>query len=255
MKVLILCGGQGTRLREETEFRPKPMVEIGGKPILWHIMKRYVKYGFNDFVLLLGYKGNMIKDYFLNYRAMTSDFAIECGNCDEGIRFYNGDNAHFSVTLVDTGLDTPTGGRIKRAAKYLGEDDTFMVTYGDGLADIDINNLMAFHLAHGKLATISITKSTSRFGVVKITPRGDVREFTEKPMGGLINMGFMIFNRQAMDYIQDNEYLEGEPMQRLVQDGQLMAYQHLGFFQQMDTYHEYLKLNELWNSGKAEWAQ
>lgn len=242
------------RLREETEFRPKPMVEIGGIPILLHIMRRYIHYGFNDFILLLGHYGSQIKDYFLNYRAHNSDFTIECGTCDDPvITHYGNDEKYFRVTLADTGEDAPTGGRIRQGIKYLEDDQLFMVTYGDGLADIDIYKLLAFHEWHQKLATISITKSSSRFGMVKTGLLDNVVDFTEKPADGWINIGYMVFNRKVIDYIVPDDMLEQAPMKLLVADEQLMAYKHTGEFQQMDTYREYLKLNEIWREGKAFW--
>jgi glucose-1-phosphate cytidylyltransferase len=255
MKIMILCGGQGIRLREETEFRPKALVSIGGIPILLHIMQRYIKYGFNDFILLLGHRGEQIKDYFLNYRAMSSDFAIECGDCDEGIRFYGNDGPHFSVTLVDTGEETATGGRIRKAARYLGDDQQFMVTYCDGVADIDLDKLMAFHRQHDKLATISVVQQASRFGMARVDELDRVTQFDEKPLlfDNWVNMGFMVFNRQVIDYLSGDQMLEQKPIKTLVEDGELMAYKHHGFFQQMDTYREYLLLNDLWNKGEAKW--
>ncbi len=255
MKVVILCGGLGTRLREETEFRPKPMVDIGGRPILWHIMKVYAHHGFRDFVLCLGYRGAMIKDYFLNYEAMNNDFTICLGRL--GAVAYHGehDEQDYRVTLADTGPETMTGGRLKRVAKYIG-DDTFLMTYGDGIADVDLKALVAFHHAHGKLATLTTVRPFSRFGILKLGSDNRVNEFAEKPQidDGWINAGFCAFHRRVFDYLTgDDCVLEREPLERLAREGQLMAFRHEGFFYAMDTYREYQHLNELWASGRAPW--
>ena len=254
MKTVILCGGQGTRLREETEYRPKPLVEIGGKPILWHIMKLYSHYGFNDFVLCLGYRGNMIKEYFLNYEAMNNDFTI-CLGQNSRIDF-NGahEEQAFRVVLSDTGQETMTGGRIKRIEKYA-NDDTFMVTYGDGLSNVDIGELVAFHKSHGKIATVTTVRPYSRFGILQTSSDGTVEGFTEKPqVDGWASAGFLVFERKLFDYLDgDDCFLEREPLERLAATGELMAYRHDGFFFAMDTYREYLHLNDLWASGKAPW--
>lgn len=254
MKTLILCGGQGTRLREETEFRPKPMVDIGGKPILWHIMKGYAHFGFSDFVLCLGYRGANIKEYFLNYEAMNNDFTMRLG-AKHQIAYHGAhDEGDFEVTLAETGVDTLTGGRIKRAAKYL-DEDTFMLTYGDGVSDVNIEALLQFHRGHGKLATVTTVHNISRFGAVRHDEGGRVSDFAEKPVQETrISAGFFVLNRRVLDYIDgDDTSFEAEPLQRLAQEGQLMAYRHDGFFYAMDTYREYLVLNELWNSGAAPW--
>jgi len=254
MKVVILCGGQGTRLREETEYRPKPLVEVGGRPILWHIMKSYAHYGFNDFVLCLGYRGNMIKEYFLNYEAMNNDFTISLGQKSQ----VNYNDAHmeqdFRVTLADTGQETMTGGRIKRVEKYV-NGDSFLVTYGDGLANLDVAKLLAFHKSHGKIATVTTVRPQSRFGVLETGSDGTVLAFNEKPqLDGWASAGFLVFERRLFDYIEgDGCVLEREPLERLAAEGQLMAYRHDGFFFAMDTYREYLHLNQLWHSGKAPW--
>jgi glucose-1-phosphate cytidylyltransferase len=254
MKVVILCGGLGTRLREETEYRPKPMVEIGGKPILWHIMKIYAHYGFTDFVLCLGYRGNMIKEYFLNYESMVNDFSINLGKHEGHVQYHNAhEERSFRVTLVETGLETLTGGRLKRVESYI-PDDTFMMTYGDGLANIDIRKLVEFHSSHGKVATVTAVRPTSRFGKLDIAPGGLARQFIEKPQADeWINGGFFVFNRKVFDYLDSDGALEREPLKNLARDGQLMALQHTGFWYAMDTYREYLYLNELWNKQQAEW--
>jgi glucose-1-phosphate cytidylyltransferase len=254
MKVVLLCGGLGTRLREETEFRPKPMVEIGGRPILWHIMKLYAHAGFREFVCCLGYRGNLIKEYFLNYEAMNNDFSVCLGRQHKIT--YHGAHAEqdFTVTLVETGADSMTGGRVKRTERYV-DGDTFMVTYGDGLANVDLQKLLAFHQAHGKLATVTTVKPFSRFGILELDDAGKVVDFAEKPqMDGWASAGFFIFNRRVFEYLNgDDCVLEREPMERLAREGQLMAYRHTGFFYAMDTYREYQYLNEIWTSGQAPW--
>ena len=254
MKVVILCGGQGTRLREETEFRPKPLVEIGGRPILWHIMKMYSHYDFRDFVLCLGYRGSMIKEYFLNYEAMNNDFTI-CLGRRSNIDFNGGhDEENFRVTLADTGQETMTGGRLRRIAKYI-DSDTFMVTYGDGVADVNITELVNFHRSHGKLATVTTVRPISRFGMVDVQATGLVQHFAEKPRAeGWLSAGFFVFEREVLEYIDgDDCILERAPLERLAENGQLMAYHHDGFFYAMDTYREYLALNELWTRNEAPW--
>jgi glucose-1-phosphate cytidylyltransferase len=254
MKTVILCGGLGTRLREETEYRPKPMVEIGGRPILWHIMKLYAHHGFREFILCLGYRGNTIKDYFLNYEAMNNDFSV-CLGREHGIA-YLGDHGEqdFCVLLADTGLETMTGGRLKRVQKYV-DQDTFMMTYGDGVSDLDVRKVLEFHRSHGKLATVTTIRPTGRFGVLEIGPGKTVSRFAEKPqLDSWASAGFFVFNRRVFDYLPgDPCILEREPLERLVAEGQLMAYQHDGFFYAMDTYREYQHLNQLWSSGKAPW--
>jgi glucose-1-phosphate cytidylyltransferase len=255
VKVVILCGGQGTRLREETEFRPKPLVEIGGRPILWHIMKLYAHYGFSEFVLCLGYRGQMIKEHFLNYEAMNNDFTVSLGSKREV--HYHGSHAEdgFSVTLADTGLDAMTGARIRAVQKYV-DGDTFMVTYGDGVSDVDLQAVLAFHRAHGRLATVTTHRPISRFGVLELGASGSVTGFNEKPqLDGWVNVGFFVFERGVFDYLDDNEacVLEQAPLQRLARDGQLVAYRHDGFFFAMDTYREFKFLNDVWDAGKAPW--
>jgi glucose-1-phosphate cytidylyltransferase len=255
MKVVVLCGGLGTRLREETEFRPKPMVEIGGRPILWHIMKMYAHYGMREFVLCLGYRGNMIKEYFLNYEAMNNDFRISLGRKSH-IEFMGAHQEQdFTVTLADTGLNTMTGGRLQRVARYLADDETFLLTYGDGLSDVNIRDLVSFHKRHGKAATVTSVPPISRFGVLEANAQGRVERFAEKPRAnGLISAGFFVFNRRIFDYLNGPEcILEREPLERLVGEGQLMAYRHDGFFFAMDTYREYQYLNELWARENTPW--
>lgn len=254
MKAVILCGGLGTRLREETEFRPKPMVPIGDRPILWHIMKLLSHAGVRDFVLCLGYRGNTIKEYFLNYEAMNNDFTV-CLGKEHSMTF---ENAHreqdFRVTLADTGQLTMTGGRIRNIQRFV-QDETFMVTYGDGLADIDVRRVVQFHRAHGKTATITTVQPSSRFGVIDISDQDHVLNFIEKPrMNTWVNAGFMVFEPAIFNLLDgDSSILEREPLECLAQAGELMAYRHDGFFQAMDTYREFQLLNEMWNTGDAPW--
>lgn len=254
MKVAILCGGLGTRLREETEFRPKPMVEIGGRPILWHIMKKYAHHGFSDFVLCLGYRGNIIKDYFLNYEAMNNDFTICLGQRSH-IRYHGHHTEQgFNITLADTGLNTQTGGRVRRIQKYVGRD-TFLLTYGDGLSDVDIPELIRFHKSHGKLATVTSVSPVSRYGMLELGGQGEVMRFAEKPtIEGWMSTGFFVLEPGVFDYLGGDECIfEHEPLERLAADGQLVAYRHTGFFYAMDTYREYQYLNDLWSRGTAPW--
>ena len=254
MTVAILCGGLGTRLREETEFRPKPMVDIGGRPILWHIMKLYAHHGFRDFVLCLGYRGHMIKEYFLNYEAMNNDFAVCLGRESRVEILANHQEQDFHITLADTGFETMTGGRLKRARKYLG-DDTFMVTYGDGVSDVHVGKLLEFHKSHGKLATVTTFRPVSRFGILDIDTSDQVLNFIEKPRSDAwASAGFFVFERGVFDYLDGDQcVLEKEPLERLAAERQLVAYHHQGFFYAMDTYREYQHLNELWGRGDAPW--
>lgn len=253
MKVIILAGGLGTRLREETEFRPKPMVEIGGRPVLWHIMKNLAHFGITDFIVATGYKSDMIKEYFLNYEARNNDFTIELGR-RESLTFHDAhDEAHWTVTVADTGETTMTGGRVFRAAKYL-EDEPFLVAYGDGLADVNIDSLRTIHASSGCLATVTTVQPSSRFGILEVEQDGRVLAFAEKPkLEGWVNIGFFMFEPEALKYLDESCVLEEEPLRQLVEDGQLMSYQHRGFWQPMDTYREAKLLNDLWNSGRAPW--
>ena len=255
MKVIILCGGLGTRLREETEFRPKPMVPVGGRPILWHIMKIYAHYNLREFILCLGYRGSAIKEYFLNYEAMNNDFTVTLGRAASFQQHGTHDEKDFRVTLADTGVQTMTGGRVKRVERYV-DGDTFMVTYGDGLADVDIPRLLEFHRAHGKLATVTTVRPVSRFGTLDMDSDGRVKRFAEKPQAeGWISAGFFVFNRRVFDYFDGGDacIMEHEPLERLALDNQLVAYRHGGFFFAMDTYREYETLNKIWDSGNAPW--
>jgi glucose-1-phosphate cytidylyltransferase len=254
MKTVLLCGGLGTRLREETEFKPKPMSDIGGKPILWHIMKHYAHHGLRDFVLCLGYKGHVIKDYFLNYEAMNNDFSIRLGQFKSIVYHGAHEEQDFAVTLADTGAETMTGGRIKRVARYL-TDKTFLATYGDGVSDVDLQKLLAFHKSHGKLATVTTVQPQSRFGVLQLGENDRVERFNEKPqVEAWVSAGYFVFEREVLDLITgDDIALEKEPLDQLARDGQLMAYRHDGFFFAMDTFREYQLLNDLWNRNAAPW--
>ncbi len=256
MKVIILCGGQGTRLREETEFRPKPMVTVGGHPILWHIMKMYAHFGLKEFVLCLGYKGDMIREYFLNYQAMNNDFTIGLGNHQQIECHGAHEEEDFRVTLANTGEDAMTGSRVKQVERYV-DDDLVCVTYGDGLSDVNIRDLIAFHRSHGKIGTVTSVRTQSRFGVLDLSQDGLVTNFAEKPQAqGWVSAGFFVFDRRFFDYLSLdlNCVMEQEPLQRLARDGELVAYRHDGFFYAMDTYRETLKLNELWETHQAPWA-
>ncbi len=254
MKVVILCGGFGTRLREETEVRPKPMVEIGGRPILWHIMKSYAHYGYTQFVLCLGYKGEMIKRYFYNYDVLSNDFTTELGSRKLQIHSKNKE-VNWQVTLADTGLQAKTGARVKRVEQYV-DSDIFMLTYGDGVADININALLAFHRLHGKIGTVTGVIPQSRYGEL-IIQGGRVTAFREKPAltEGFINGGYFVFNREVFNYLKDEDecILEREPLERLSADGQLMVYSHTGFWQCMDTPRDLQLLQEMWESGNPPW--
>lgn len=254
MKVVILAGGQGTRLREETEYRPKPMVEVGNRPILWHIMKLFGHHGLNQFIVCLGYKGEMVKDYFLRYEAINNDFTIRLG-ARQQITYHNGhDEQNFTVTLADTGVESLTADRVRRVAPYI-DSDCFMLTYGDGVADIDLSALLAFHRSHGRIATTTAVRPISRFGTVNLESDGRVASFAEKPRSDAwISAGFFVFNREIFDRLPSHScMLEREPLEQLSRDGQLMAYRHEGFFFAMDTYREYKALNDMWTSGEAPW--
>ncbi len=259
MKVVILCGGRGTRIRDVANNMPKPMVSIGDFPILWHIMKYYATYGFKEFILCLGYKGHVIKDFFLNYEASINDFTITLGN-SKSIDFHShNDESDWKVTLAETGLDALTGTRVNRIKKYIGSDDVFMLTYGDGLSDIDLERLVRFHREHGKIMTVTGVRPPGRFGEMECGPGGVVQEFNEKPQatGGRISGGFFVCSCGVFDYIADdkNVMLEENPMRCLQRDQQLMAYEHNGFWQCMDTYRDYTLLSRLWEEGNAPWKK
>jgi glucose-1-phosphate cytidylyltransferase len=253
MKIVILCGGLGTRLSEETQVKPKPMVEIGGRPMLWHIMKIYERHGLTDFMLALGYKGEVIKDHFLNYHARMSDLTVhlKSGRVD----YSNPTAEDWHLTLVDTGAGTQTGGRLKRLEPLLRKGGTFMLTYGDGVSDVDLTGLLAFHRAHGRLATVTAVRPPARFGDLRIEDNR-VTNFEEKPQAGegWINGGFFVFEPGVFDFIADDTtILEKAPLERLAQADQLMAYHHPGYWQSMDTLRDKNALEELWTSGAAPW--
>lgn len=252
MKAVILAGGIGSRLSEETDSKPKPMVEIGDRPILWHIMKLYSHFGIDDFIICLGYKGYRIKEYFLNYNMHLSDITVDI---TRGVTVHQSYAEPWRVTLVETGDKTMTGGRLARIRRYIKDEDAFCFTYGDGVSNIDIGRLIAFHRSQGKLATVTAVRPLARFGALTID-RGNVTEFKEKPAseGGLISGGFFVLSPKVIDYVDGDDMLwEKEPMERLVADGQLAAYEHTGFWQPMDTLRDKHLLEGLWASGKAPW--
>jgi len=254
MKVVILAGGFGTRISEESEFKPKPMIEIGGMPILWHIMKTYFFYGFNEFIICAGYKQHVIKEWFADYFLHTSDVTFDFTNGNEMI-IHNKRAERWKVTIVDTGLETMTGGRVKRIKEYI-NNETFMLTYGDGVGDINIPELLAFHKQHEKIATVSMYNFREGKGVLEVGKTGKIKAFREKSDtdGNLINIGFMVLEPEVFDYIDgDNIALEREPMNRMVEDGKLMGYMHTGYWQCMDTLREKRQIEELWYSGHAPW--
>lgn len=257
MKVVILCGGKGTRLREETEYRPKPMVPIGNRPILWHIMKTYAHYGHKEFILCLGYKGEMIKDYFRNYLWHTCDTTL-CLGRESSIQFHNRHaEEDWKVTLCDTGENSMTAYRIRLVERYLGNDETFLLTYGDGVGNVNIPRLIEAHHQSGKVCTLTAVHPPGRFGELGITSDSTVSGFNEKPQaeGGYINGGYMACSRRLFDYLPDDPsvMLEQAPMKKLTADGQLHAYRHEGFWQPMDTFMEFTLLNNLWETAKAPW--
>lgn len=254
MKAVLLAGGFGTRISEESKLKPKPMIEIGGMPILWHIMKMYSKFGVNEFIICAGYKQHIIKEWFADYFLHTSDITFDFTQ-DDKIIVHNKRAEQWKVTVVDTGLNTMTGGRLKRIKNYLG-DEPFFMTYGDGVADVDIDKLRAFHDSHGKLATMTAIRPNSRFGVLDLSDNNEVKAFREKSDAdsGWINAGFMVLSPKVLDYIKDDTIMfEREPMKKLAQDGQLMCYKHDGFWQCMDTLRDKEKLEDLWDKNKAPW--
>lgn len=254
MKVVILAGGFGTRISEESHLKPKPMVEIGDKPILWHIMKLYSHYGYNDFVICAGYKQHVIKEYFADYYLHQSDITFDFTNNNDMVIHHNVAEP-WRVTIVDTGLNTMTGGRVKRIQKYIG-DEPFLLTYGDGVSDVNIKELVEYHRSHGKMATMTAYNVGQRFGVLEIDEKGQINAFREKAKndGSLINVGFMVLNPEFFQYISDDtSVLEKQPLETVAKMGQLMSYKHDGFWQCMDTVREKEKLEEYWASGKAPW--
>lgn len=255
MKIVLLAGGFGTRISEESQFKPKPMVSLGGMPILWHIMKLYSAHGFNEFIICAGYKQNVIKEYFADYFLHTSDITYDFTNGQNKMTVHRNHSEPWKVTVVDTGLNTMTGGRVKRVRNYIG-DEPFMLTYGDGVSDIDIGKLLAFHKSHGKMVTMSAYNAGQRFGVLDIDADGAIREFREKTQGdgNMINIGFMVCQPEFIDYIDgDSTVLEKMPLETVAKLGQLMAYKHEGFWQCMDTVREKETLEKLWAGGQAPW--
>lgn len=256
MKVVILCGGQGMRLREETEIRPKPMVPIGGMPILWHIMKTYAHYGFKEFILCLGYKGEVIKEYFYNYEMLSNDFTIELGTKNVEIYQKHAEKG-WKVTLVDTGIYGMTGARVKRIEKFV-DSDTFMLTYGDGIIDLNLNTLLKFHKSHGNIGTVTGVFPQSRYGELSIQD-DHVLAFDEKPANhkSFISGGYFVFNKKIFNYLTDDDscVLEQEPLRKLSADGQLKVFTHNGFWQCMDTYRDYVYLQDLWDKGNPSWKK
>lgn len=255
MKVVIFAGGIGSRISEESYLKPKPMIEIGGKPILWHIMKLYIHQGFNDFVICLGYRGDSIKEYFLNYYLLNSDITIDTEKNKTTI--HRNEMEQFKVTLIDTGLHTMTAGRLKRVKEYLG-DEPFMLTYGDGLADINLKELLSFHQSHGKIATMTVIKPEGRFGAVEMADTVTVGNFHEKPAGdnNWINGGFFVLNPEVFQYLDENadmQMWEDEPLIHLTRDRELAAYRHNGFWRCMDAMRDKVLLEDLWNNRKAKW--
>lgn len=255
MKTVILAGGFGTRISEESQFKPKPMVELGGMPILWHVMKLYSHYGFNDFIICAGYKQHVIKEYFADYFLHTSDVTFDFSNGKQDVIVHRHSAEPWKVTVVDTGLNTLTGGRVKRIKEYLG-GERFFLTYGDGVSDVNIAKLLEFHKAHGKLVTLTSVNPGQRYGSLDMDETGCIREFREKSMadGSLINGGFMVCEPGMIDYIDgDSQMLEREPLERMAKAGQLMAYRHSGFWQPMDTLREKQMLEQMWSEGRAPW--
>jgi glucose-1-phosphate cytidylyltransferase len=257
MKTVIFCGGRGTRLQQETEFKPKPMVTIGKYPILWHIMKIYGQFGHKDFVLALGYKGDMIKDYFYNYKCLSSDFTlnIKSGN----VTYHNHAQIEdWNITFADTGLETKTVKRLFALKKYLKDDDVFCLTYGDGVADVDINKLLAFHKEKGKIVTLTGINPTSQYGVIDIDSNSIAKEFKEKPKAedDFINGGFMVVDKRIFNYLKEDDpnMLEETTLRELAKKGEVAIYRHRGFWQCMDTYRDFEILNNMWNNNQRHWA-
>jgi glucose-1-phosphate cytidylyltransferase len=254
MKLVILAGGFGTRISEESHLRPKPMIEIGGKPILWHIMKIYSSFGINEFVICCGYKGYQIKEYFFNYSLHMSDVTFSMAK-DE-VTVHNRNVEPWKVTLVDTGESTMTGGRLRKAAPYLVDEEVFCMTYGDGVGDVNVKDLLAFHKAHGKLATLTAVAPPARFGALEIESNDEIVRFREKPEGDgeLINGGFFVLSRKVLEYIEGDQTIwERQPLERLASERQLKAFRHHGFWQPMDTLRDKNHLEELWAAGRAPW--
>ena len=259
MKAVILAGGFGTRISEESYLKPKPMIEIGGMPILWHIMKSYSAHGYDEFIICAGYKQHIIKEFFYNYFIRSSDVTFDFSKRTDGLTVHNTDAEPWKITVVDTGLETMTGGRIKRIKKYLDPDEPFMLTYGDGVCDVDMRDIEAFHRSHGKLATMTVVRAGQRFGVIKMKKDGEVSSFREKNEadGIPINGGFMVLDPKIIDeYIDGDETVfEKDSLERIAEDGQLMAFRHDGFWQCMDTQRDKESLEKKWKRGEAPWKK
>ena len=253
MKAVILCGGKGTRMREETEYRPKPLVDIGGKPIIWNILKIYYKYGIKDFVLCLGYKGYMIKRYFNEMNWINNDYTLKIDNEKISIKYHTKEDENWNITLVDTGLETLTAGRLKKVEKYIEEED-FLMTYGDGLSDVNINELIKYHKNKGKVATLTGIHPSSSYGVIEIE-NGIAKNFKEKPqLDGIINGGFMVLNKKVFKYIPDTDCMfENEPLMKIAADDELSVFEHKGFWTSIDTYKDVERVNEMCTSNKMPW--
>ena len=254
MKVVILAGGLGTRMREETEFRPKPMVDIGGKPVLWHIMKLFAHHGYNEFIILTGYKSEVVKEYFFNYQLRNYDISLTLGN-RESVTFHGEQGeSDWKVSVIYTGLEAPTGERLLRAREHIG-DETFLCTYGDSVSDVNVSELVRHHRDWGGVATLTSTRPTGRFGVLDVGDDGLVRDFKEKPeLADVISIGYFVFEPEVFRYLEVGVPLEEAPLTDLAQNSELSSFHHSGFWQPMDTYREYKMLNSLWNSGQAPWA-
>jgi glucose-1-phosphate cytidylyltransferase len=253
VKAVILAGGLGTRMREETEFRPKPMVEVGGKPVIWHIMKILGSQGISEFVICTGYKGDLIKDYFLNYATRNQDFTVNLGNSADVVLHGGHKEENWRVTVTDTGSETMTGGRIFLSQRHF-QNERFLITYGDGLADVNLSNLINFHEQNGSVVTLTAAKPRNRFGVLQLGENDIVQQFAEKPEGReWVNIGYMIAEPEFLKYLKPNSVLEEEPLQTLAREEKLSAFRHHGFWQPMDTIREAKVLNDLWNSGEAPW--
>lgn len=253
MKTVILCGGRGTRLGEHGASLPKALIEIGGQPVLWHLLKIYAHYGFDDFVLCLGFLGDKIKRFFVEQQWLSADFTLE-KNSNQPLLINSKTLENWRITFAETGLETNTGGRLKQVQKYLADEEMFFVTYGDGLANVNLSELVEFHKSHGRIATLSAVHPHSNFGIMKLDDRNFVTEFQEKPvMREWINGGFFVFNREIFDYLDENSVLEREPLERLAQENQLVAFPHTGFWKCVDTFKDNLEFNQLWNEGKADW--
>ena len=253
MKVVLLAGGYGTRISEESDIKPKPMIEIGGKPILWHIMKHYSHYGHKDFIILLGYKSYVVKEYFANYFLHNSDVTIDTAN--QKMEIHNNSSEDWKITLIDTGMDTMTGGRVKRAAKYIG-NESFFLTYGDGVSNVNLDELLSFHKTHGKKVTMTSIQPEGRFGALVIEPDRKISSFLEKPKGdgSWINGGFFVCEPSLLNYIEnDQTVLEQAPLENLAKEGELYSFKHEGFWKCMDTLRDKNQLNDMWASEKAKW--